>query len=77
MSHTKGPWFQPDYITWPAFSDKAQYPIHAKKRGRIGLADRSEDARLMAAAPTMYAFLQKCALDGNAEAAAILGAINA
>lgn len=57
--HTKGPWKQGDYILWPAPGEKAQYPIHATKRGRIALAGRFDDARLIAAAPDLLAVLQE------------------
>lgn len=57
--HTPGPWKEGDYIVWPANGGNAQFPVHARKRGRIALALTKEaDARLIAAAPELLEALQ-------------------
>lgn len=59
QKHTPGPWKEGDYILWPSHSGDAQFPIHAKKRGRIALALRKQaDARLIAAAPELLEALR-------------------
>jgi hypothetical protein len=57
--HTPGPWKEADYIIWPANGGDAQFPVHARKRGRIALAlTKQADARLISAAPELLEALQ-------------------
>jgi hypothetical protein len=62
--HTRGPWKEGDYIIWPANHGNAQFPIHAPKRGRIAMADRQSDARLISAAPELLEVLREIVSDG-------------
>lgn len=65
--HTNGPWTQATYIIYASQSVKAEYPIHAEKRGLIAKAYRASDARLIAAAPELLAFAQAFLADYQSE----------
>lgn len=59
QKHTPGPWKEADYFIWPSNGGNVQFPIHARKRGRIALAlTKQADARLIAAAPDLLEALQ-------------------
>ena len=56
--HTKGPWKQQSYRMYASQSAKAEYPIHAPKKGLIAKAFSENDARLIAAAPELLEALE-------------------
>lgn len=56
--HTPGPWKQQSYLLYASQMGKAEYPIHAKKRGLIAKAYKDSDACLIAAAPDLLEALQ-------------------
>lgn len=51
--HTPGSWKLQTYRMYASQMAKAEYPIHAPKRGLIAKAYRKSDARLIAAAPEL------------------------
>ena len=58
--HTPGRWKLQNYRMYASQMAKAEYPIHAPKRGLIAKAYRESDARLMASAPDLIAALIDC-----------------
>jgi hypothetical protein len=57
--HTPGNWKAERYTIYASHFAKAEYPIHAPKRGLIAKAFRQKDAQLIAAAPELLRLLQE------------------
>lgn len=81
--HTPGPW-EWDGTVWDY--DEAQHAPWLVQSGSDGRnhvlrgsiqANTEEDARLIAAAPTMYAYIEQRAAEGDEDARTILGVIHA
>ena len=83
-SFTPGPWRAefPDEIS-VRDADGGRIAILANLKGRLGMKGRRDtseveaNARLIAAAPTMYEYIASSASNGCAEARKIMEAINA
>lgn len=54
MKPTRGKWTVQPYIYYACQLERAEYPIHAPKRGRIARAFKESDARLIAEAGTVF-----------------------
>lgn len=74
--HTKGPFKVADYVRYASALSKAEYPVHAKKRGLIGSAFRHADAVLFAASSDLLeaARAARCCVKDNSAAAKIIDA---
>lgn len=75
--HTPGPWGlrKTDSGAWAIFSAAGIW-IATTLRRQFPSEDMA-NARLIAASPTMYDFVKKCAAEGNRDATGILEAIHA
>lgn len=86
-AHTPGPWraeLRPSRM-WHIYGeplrnstgDRGAVAFTAATYSDAGRAKSEANARLIAASPTMFAYVQRRANDGDADAAAIVEAINA
>jgi len=77
--HTPGPWaVRYDYVVQaPSFDDGRLVPVAQPYGVNSDGTDLFANARLIAAAPTMYAYIEQRAAEGDEEAITILGGIHA
>ena len=77
MTHTPGPWFFDKRTLSIGFSSGWVASIADENREGEGLGVIFDDARLIAAVPTMYEFIRARAAEGDLDAHDILEEINA